>query len=262
MSEKDLLLPQLRNRVVYMRECFERIKAIAVAPETSYRLAHVLRELVPPELEPDPIGAYLGGVARICEDTFIEPLLRLEDESSSISTVPQFLRFMNSLRFICDIVIGTENLLFRYRARVVLHAVDKVSGKTVEGEEYEKNLDIALIPFASVLGELKRTAESTEGSIDHWVKQQEAAKKPFLEYAAAATNAETSRRTIWVQMLAIMISLSFSSCFLTARDPFNLKRENTALKFEIQEAKDEAARLAAELARLRARPAQGMQPTP
>lgn len=248
--ERELLIPQLHDRVVYMREMFERIRDIAAAPETAYRIAPQFRKLAPddaPGADGDSTTSYLKEVARQADEIFVAPLKRIELEHQSVSSLRGLYRFFNELRNICDVAQDTENLLFRYRAKLTLIAIDKVSGERIE---QDKEWNIILTPFELTLGELKRVAESTAGSIDHWSKKQDEAKKPFLEYVAAATNAATSRRTIFIQLAAIALSLSFSAFFLTAPDPFALKRENAALKDELKVAKDDVARLTGQVQQL------------
>lgn len=248
--ERELLIPQLHDRVVYMREMFERIRDIAAAPETAYRIAAQFRKLAPddaPGADGDSTTSYLKEVTRQADEIFIASLKRIELEHQSVSSLRELYRFFNELRYICDVARDTENLLFRYKSKLTIVAIDKVSGERIE---QDKEWNVILMPFELTLGELRRVAAATADSIDHWSKKQDEAKKPFLEYVAAATNATTSRRTIFIQLAAIALSLSFSAFFLTARDPFSLKRENAALKQELQVAKDEVVRLAGQVQQL------------
>ncbi len=250
--EKDVLVPQMYDRVTYMRQLFERIRDIAASPETDYRIAPQVRELAPDYADGaggDSTSSYLKEVVRQTNETFIEPLKKIEREHKTVATLPQMYRFFNDVRYICQMVISLENILFKYKATVTLVAIDKATGKRVKDEQ--KTWDIILTPFELTLGELKRVAETSDGSIEHWSKKQEEAKKPFLEYVAAATNAATSRRSIFIQLLTIALSVCLSSFFLTARDPFSLKKENMSLRDDLDAARAEAARLAAEVQRLR-----------
>ena len=61
------------------------------------------------------------------------------------------------------------------------------------------------------------------------------ARKSFLEFIAAHTNARTGRLTIIIQLLAITLALSLSTFFLTARDPFSMWKENARLREELRE---------------------------
>ncbi len=248
-----MFVPELLARVKFMRERMELIKAIAGRPETAYRIAPRVAELFPDMPGSSPQEAtknYLKEVAKVADESFIQPLRKIEQEHSKVSDLQQFIGLLNAVNFVCSSIATNEADLFRYSIRVGLDVTDKASGKVVK--EGEQQMDIILSPFSYILPELKRIAETTAASVEHWRQQQEQAKKPFLEFVAASTNAATSRRSIWIQLLAILTSLSFSSFFLTARDPFALKRENLSLKAELQQLREDAARSAAELEQLRA----------
>lgn len=262
LFEREMLIPEMLGRVEYMREMFERISEIAAAPETAYRIAPVLRELIPQYAEGvdvEPTTDYLTKVVVQIEKAFLSPLRRIEQEFSSITDLEQMMRFFTQLRRICAMLMDLDNVLFRYSAAVTISVTERETGKRLRDEK--KEWSIILTPFELALGELKRVAETTEASIEHWRQQQEAAKKPFLEYAAAATNSATSRRTIYIQLLAIALSVAFSSFFLTARDPFALAKENRGLRNELESVKGEVARLTSEVDRLRTQPAEGQHPS-
>ena len=109
--------------------------------------------------------------------------------------------------------------------------------------------------FRVALDQLVRCAEATEATIKHWKDQADAAKKPFLEFVAASTNAATSRRTIVIQMLAIGLALSLSTFFMTVRDPFALRRDNRELRLQLEETARLLEKARVELVRFRSQQA-------
>ncbi|WP_144370149.1 hypothetical protein [Myxococcus stipitatus] len=248
--EREMLIPQMRDRAAYMRETFIRIRDIAADPETAYRIAPEFRKIAPddaPGAEGDSTKSYLTKIRRQIDEAFVTPLTKLLDDHQNVSSLREMYRFFNEIRYLSDVVMNSENILFRYKSKMTFSAVDKVSGKRISQDQ---EWAIILTPFELALGELKRIAETTVESIEHWTKKEDEAKKPFLDYVAAVNNAATSRRTIYLQMSAMVLALSFSAFFLTARDPLGLKRENIHLKAEIEDAKGESARLAAEVQKL------------
>ena len=142
--------------------------------------------------------------------------------------------------FLSESILRSKDALFSFRFQHQLYLTEKKTGQVVVEPPAEH--DVILSHFRVALDQLIRCAEAIDGSIKHWKYEVDAAKKPFLEYLTASTNAQTSRRTIWIQILAIVMALSLSAFFLTVRDPFSLARENQELKRQTRELRSELAR--------------------
>lgn len=247
--EQGVLIPEMRSRVEFMLERFTEMQRICKDPVVGAYLAPALRTILQgtvgaPPAE-DVAAKYLKETSEVIENSFLSRLRRIAIEYKSVDDFSTLVRFLNDFRVVCSSIVAPENILFHYQLVVRPYVVEKASGKILTDEP--KELDIVLTPFRPSIEELRRTADSSEKTIDHWRQQLDASKKPFLDFLAASTNAATSRRTILIQILAITLALSFSTFFLTARDPFVLARTNAALKVELQEARDLASKQAFEI---------------
>jgi uncharacterized membrane protein affecting hemolysin expression len=157
-------------------------------------------------------------------------ILAGEQPGTSFTGVVQFLQKM---RYVSESILRSKDALFSFRFQHQLYLTEKRTGQVIVEPPAEH--DVILSHFRLALDQLARCAEAIDGSIKHWKDEIDAAKKPFLEYLAASTKAQTSRRTIWIQILAIVLALSLSAFFLTVRDPFSLARENRELKKQVRE---------------------------
>jgi hypothetical protein len=178
------------------------------------------------------VDKFLGDLDAMIEDSFLVPLRKIAAQPDPVSDVPSLLGFLQDVHRVCSSVIVAEGLLFSYRMESIPHVVDRRTGEVTLKEPVEYNL--TLLPFRAGLDALEKTAKSTLDTISHWKKQIDASKAPFLEYLAASTNASASRLTIWIQLLAITVAVSWSFFFLTFGDPFGIKRENAALRAEVE----------------------------
>jgi hypothetical protein len=245
--ESEIFVPEIRARLAYLGDRLKEIKQVCESPGTLEFLRPALANIVPkvPGSKQDSAAEeYLAGTAKVVEDWFLSPLRDIEVKYAVVKDVPGLLLFLNEANRICLAITASENLLFRYRMVVRLYAKDKQSGQVIVDEP--KEFEIVLTPFRAALDDLKRVSEATEGTMRHWKEQLDSSKKPFLEYLTATTNAATSRRNIVVQVLAIFMALAFSTFFLSARDPFALKKEATALRADLLDTTTKLGRVATE----------------
>jgi len=232
------LVPELRGRAVFMKEEFVKMKDICRRPELPMLIEAPFRTAMGPGF---PMGSaeataaiqqYFAQTEKMIDESYLGPL----DEIVSfppVVDVTSLVRFLQKMLFLSESILRSKDALFTYRFQHQLCVTETATGRVIVGPPGDHVM--VLNYFQVTLNQLVRCAEATAGTIQHWKEQVEGARKPFLEFLAASTNAATSRRTIVVQLLAILIALSFSALFLTLRDPFSLSRENKALRLELRE---------------------------
>jgi hypothetical protein len=239
--EVRYLVPLLRDRAQYMLKVFSDLKAVCQDPDLPRHLAPSLKEVWPPLLAggneglAQKVKVFLTEAETMMDTNFMVPLRRISLNQAEITSVSQLLDLIQDMHLVCESVMVVEDNLFRARFRTHVLVTNETTGEAMIREP--KQILLTLSPFQNALIDLRRVAEGTEGTIKHWQEQIQASRKPFLEFLAANTNANTSRRTIVIQILAMALALSFSTFFMTARDPFGLKKENTALKAQLEEAR-------------------------
>lgn len=261
--EWRVLVPELRDRARFLRNLFEDLKAICRDPELPPYLAGPLAAAVGPGFGgPAGVRKYLTQTEQMIETNYIQQLDGILT-TPPISDVPALARFLQKMHFVADSIVRSKDVLFQFHFQRQLQIRNKSTGEVVVGppEEFEMILSY----FRIALDQLVRSAEATEATIKHWKDQADAAKKPFLEFVAASTNAATSRRTIVIQMLAIGLALSLSTFFMTVRDPFALRKENRELRLQVEETARLLEKASVELAGFRGQqspPALPSSPSP
>jgi hypothetical protein len=235
--ESQILVPELRDRATYLKSVFQQMKATCRIEELPILLEGPLRKALGPAFKVAGDGAavvrqYFAETERMIDESYLRPL----DEVLSLPAVTDtvaLVQFLQKMRYVSESILRSKDALFSFRFQHQLYLTEKKTGQVIVEPPAEH--DVILSHFRIALDQLVRCAEAIEGSIKHWSDEVDSTKKPFLEYLAASTNAQTSRRTIWIQILAIVLALSLSAFFLTVRDPFSLARENRELKKEVRE---------------------------
>ncbi len=238
--EREILVPELVSRLELMQEILERMKGTCANPQVRQRIGPAITALrvVPPGH--DPVTSYLDRVSAEIDRFFLRPIAKLRTDARAITNFAALVKFLNGVFFLCGTLTSNEKTLFWYSSLGHAYAVNRATQEVVgQGEPVE--FGIILLPFKNDLENLLNVAKGTEGSIDQWRRQQDEAKKPFLDYLAAMALHSTNSMTLWIQMLAIFMAVVLSGFFLVAGDPFALKRTNSQLTEQVRELRARSA---------------------
>src|SRR6266849_7865198 len=238
--EREIFVPQLRGRIGHIEELLNGIKKICSDPIVRTHIGPAITALgIGPQVR-DPVTEYLARIVQEIDDFFLREIARIKQEAEQVANLQTLMRFVNSVRFLCSTIVSTRKTLFWYSSWVHLQAVDRETGRVVrEGEP--KEFGIILLPFKNSLENLVAVASTTVGSIDHWAKQLAERRKPFLEYLTANTMDSANRRTVYIQILTIILAVVLSSFFLTAADPLSLYRKNVELTDHVRQLEQASA---------------------
>lgn len=247
--ERESLVPMLKDRVGRMLELFQRLVGIAKEPGLAAVLTPTYATLLPgqPSLPTarKALDTFLLELRQSIEESYIAPLGRLLEQYRQVESLGQLRAFLNEVRFLCTAITGTEGRLFRYRIITHLQVTREDTGEVIKDEP--KELSVILMPFKPAIDELRLIAQSTEDSIEHWRRQQEEMKKPFLEYLTAYEARRTTQLNSWLQWAAVALAFVLSLLFLGVDDLWDLRQENKRLETKIAEAQSERAVLQEQL---------------
>ena len=243
--ERELLVPELVDRLKHMAELFGRMRQACKDPGIRAHIGPAIAALgVTPQMH-DPVREYLDKIVEQIETMFLKQIADLIAMAPTVTDVRSFIRFGNGTHYLCGSILATKETLFWYSAVAHVLARERATGKVLQGEP--KEFAIILMPFTNYLENLVNIAAATDGTIQHWRNQQDEVKKPFLDYLSASAMHSANRLTIVIQLLSIAIAVVLSAFFLTAADPFNLKHSNVILEQRLRESE----RLAVEQGRKR-----------
>lgn len=230
------LVPDLRDRASSLKEVFGKMKDVCQDQQVALLISKILQPMIPTLAgsATTPLGVardYLDEVAAQIDREFIEEI----DDATRVVVLDHgtLIDFLQRMFRLAESILVAKDGLFSYRFLAQLYFKNPATDEAVVWPPADH--DMILSYFRVYLEQLVRTAEGMRGTIDNWRKSVVEARKPFLEFLAAHTNARTGRLTIVIQMLAIVLALSLSTFFLTARDPFSLWRENARLRGELRE---------------------------
>jgi hypothetical protein len=242
--EMRILVPELRDRASYMKEVFMQMKETCRMPELPLLLEAPLRSAMGSDFRAGngdgqaAVRQYLANTEKVIDESYLVPLEEALSQSA-VTDTQTLTQFLQRMHFLAESILRSKDRLFSFRFQYQLCITQTRTGATTVVPPADH--DAILSHFRVALDQLVRCAEGISTSIQLWKQEINAAKKPFLEFLSASANAQTSRRSIWVQLLAILLALSLSTFFLTVRDPFSLQRDNERLRSQLRELQDRLA---------------------
>lgn len=245
--EKDMLIPEIMERLKTLKKYFQDIAIICEQERQSDVLIRVLHELtqkyIPPAMrQANPTGEiavyakqYVDNIKLRAHDDFVVSIDKLLSKYNNIDSLRELSRFLNDVNFECGTVVQLKEKLFLYN--IQLSAV--IEGPNGYFACEPKELNLLWAPFKVVCENIYSVAKATTESIQEWSKEQIKWKTNFLSVLSQRLQQRN-------QLLTIVMAISLSSLFLFLGKPYkeySLERDNVKLKGALELCQNESNKL-------------------
>ena len=240
--EKNQLIPELKCRLSILKGYFnEVIKLCDVQKNSDVFNQAVLSVINPNNFESDPQSPgetpaekFFNGIKEVAQTQGVNDTDEILQKYSTIENIKQLGLFLTEVNNFCSALAVIKNDLLLYKIETYPYMTHVKTGQTAALPPTQYTITIE--PFQILVTNIVGVAKATSESILEWHKYALKLKAQYLDLY-------TTKFSVNIHLLTIILAFSLSAFFLVASDPFNLYRENRKLKSEIITLKGELSNL-------------------
>ena len=155
----------------------------------------------------------------------IEATLKLYEDIHDVSKLGLF---MNEINLQCSSLMVVKNRLFLYKIQGYPFLTNVKTGETVPGQPIQYSLTTE--PFQIIIDNIMGVAKALSDTVHTWHKYNMNLNSKQIDLYMNGLSLRNTKLVLFIQLLTVILAISLSAFFLIARDPFDLIKDNYALK--------------------------------
>jgi len=227
--ERNQLIPELKCRLSVLKGYFnDVINLCDIQKNSEVFNKAVISVINPGNFESDPgsptetpAEKFFNGIKEVAQKQGVDDIDEILKKYSTIENIKQLGLFLTEVNNFCSALAIVNNSLLLYKIESYPYMTNVKTGQiaVIPPTQYA----ITIEPFQILVTNIVGVAKATSETINEWHKYALKLKVQYL-------NLYTSRFSVNIHILTIILAVSLSAFFLVASDPFNLYKENLNLK--------------------------------
>jgi hypothetical protein len=240
--ERNQLIPELKCRLSILKEYFNEVINLCDIQKNSEVFNQAVFSVINPnnfESDPHnpkeaPAEKFFNGIKEVAQTQGVDDIDEVLKKYSTIENIKQLGLFLTEVNNFCSALVVINNNLFLYKIETYPYLTNVKTGQIMA--THPPQYTITIEPFQILVTNIVGVSKATSETIHEWHKYALKLKVQYLDLY-------TTKFSINIHILTIILAVSLSAFFLVASDPFNLFKENRKLKSEIVTLKEELSSL-------------------
>lgn len=233
--EKEFLVPELKSCLAHLKEHFLNIIKICEKAETDPVFKTLLGQIINPQGLPsrqsvdDLVKEFCHKIVEVAQTQHVDVIDKILSDYGRIESLKELGQFLNEVNLFCSSTVEVKNKTVLFHLQTYIYLVNPQNGhaQTVPNDTY-----MTLLPIQNSIENVVSVCQATSDTIHIWHKQYMEEKNRFLSYLGQKDGLRNNSVILLVQVTALLFAVILSFAFMAGEDPFNLLKENRALKLK------------------------------